>query len=115
MAAEKSNETSSVNVDTELGRIVVEQNLATQAEVDECLSVQSDLHEQSSDKSLGEILVEKGVVTQRQIDRTKTKIEESRSDRQIPGYKIISKLGAGAMATVFKAKQLSLDRTVAIS
>lgn len=34
--------------------------------------------------------------------------------RQIPGYKIIERIGAGAMASVFKAKQLSLDRTVAI-
>jgi serine/threonine-protein kinase len=33
---------------------------------------------------------------------------------QIPGYKIQGKLGAGAMAVVYKAKQLSLNRTVAI-
>jgi serine/threonine-protein kinase len=34
--------------------------------------------------------------------------------RQIPGYQILEKLGAGAMAVVFKAKQISLDRIVAI-
>ena len=34
--------------------------------------------------------------------------------RQIPGYQILQKLGAGAMAVVFKAKQISLDRIVAI-
>ena len=34
--------------------------------------------------------------------------------QQIPGYQILSKLGAGAMAVVFKAKQISLDRVVAI-
>jgi serine/threonine-protein kinase len=33
---------------------------------------------------------------------------------QIPGYKILGKLGAGAMAIVYKATQLSLNRTVAI-
>ncbi|ARN57891.1 serine/threonine protein kinase [Sedimentisphaera salicampi] len=33
---------------------------------------------------------------------------------QIPGYKILGKLGSGAMAVVYKAKQVSLDRTVAI-
>jgi len=39
--------------------------------------------------------------------------EHSRS-QQIPGYQILSKLGSGAMATVFKARQISLDRIVAI-
>ncbi len=34
--------------------------------------------------------------------------------RQIPGYKLLGRLGAGAMATVYKARQLSLDRLVAV-
>ena len=39
---------------------------------------------------------------------------QPQGEQQIPGYQILSKLGAGAMAVVFKAKQISLDRTVAI-
>jgi serine/threonine-protein kinase len=34
--------------------------------------------------------------------------------RQIPGYQLLGRLGAGAMATVYKARQVSLDRTVAV-
>ena len=34
--------------------------------------------------------------------------------RQIPGYQLLGRLGAGAMATVYKAQQLSLDRIVAV-
>ena len=34
--------------------------------------------------------------------------------QQIPGYQILEKLGQGAMGIVFKAKQLSMDRFVAI-
>lgn len=33
---------------------------------------------------------------------------------QIPGFEIIEKIGAGGMATVWKARQVSLDRIVAI-
>jgi len=34
--------------------------------------------------------------------------------REIGGYRIIEKIGAGTMGTVYKAKQVSLDRVVAI-
>ena len=34
--------------------------------------------------------------------------------RQIPGYQLLGRLGAGSMATVYKARQLSLDRLVAV-
>jgi serine/threonine protein kinase len=42
------------------------------------------------------------------------RIETSRPSQRIPGYQLKSKLGSGAMATVYRAKQLSLDRDVAI-
>jgi serine/threonine-protein kinase len=37
-----------------------------------------------------------------------------RPAQQIPGFQVLSKVGQGAMAVVFKSKQLSLDRIVAI-
>ena len=46
----------------------------------------------------------------RAVDMT----EETQPKQQIPGYQILAKLGSGGMATVYKAKQLSLDRIVAI-
>lgn len=97
-------------MDSELGRQVLDQGLATREEVEQCLQQAAA----DSQKSLADVLVGSGVVTQRQIDRIKQGIEESRKGQQIPGYQILSKLGAGAMATVFKARQLSLDRVVAI-
>ena len=38
----------------------------------------------------------------------------SESTSQIPGYQLISKRGKGAMANVYKARQISLDRIVAV-
>jgi len=114
MAPEKPNGDSSAFIDAELGKLLVEQGLAVQEEVDACLALQSKLAGEQGDRSLAGILVEEGVVTQRQIDRVKARFEVTRSGRQIPGYQIIAKIGSGAMATVFKARQLSLDRMVAI-
>src|SRR4029079_18289243 len=39
---------------------------------------------------------------------------EERRGSQIPGYQLLHKIGKGAMATVYKARQLSLDRVVAV-
>jgi serine/threonine-protein kinase len=84
-------------------------NLATQEEILRCLTLQEESHQ-----TLAEILVGEGVVTNKQPQRIKARIEESHKGTQIPGYRLEERLGAGAMATVFKARQLSLDRMVAI-
>ncbi|MCK4275306.1 MAG: serine/threonine protein kinase [Phycisphaerae bacterium] len=98
--------------DAELAKLVVEQKLATQEEVDRCLQAHRSAQDPRN-QSLADVMVVRGVVTKGQIDRIKTTLEASRG-QQIPGYQILAKLGAGAMATVFKARQLSLDRLVAI-
>ncbi len=112
MADERSDASASTaSMDTELGRTVVEQGLATQDEVDKCKALQA--RQGDSEATLAGVMVANGVVTKRQIARVKKTIEASRN-QQIPGYQILSKLGSGAMATVFKARQISLDRVVAI-
>jgi eukaryotic-like serine/threonine-protein kinase len=102
------------NVDTLVGKLVVDQGLATSDEVQHCLEKAKALREENNQASLVQLLVDNEYVTKRQIARLRQLIEAERSGQKIPGYKILGKLGAGAMATVFKAKQLSLDRDVAI-
>ncbi|MGC4031220.1 MAG: serine/threonine-protein kinase [Tepidisphaeraceae bacterium] len=103
---------ANVNIDTEVGRVVIEAGLATRNELDYC----RELQKQASDpnqRSLADLLVDNGYVTPNQIKRVRRQMEERRS-QQIPGYTIISKLGKGAMATVYKARQISLQRDVAV-
>ncbi len=102
------------NIDTILGQLVVDQGLATPEEVSSCLDVKRKAAEDPNAKSLAQLLVENSYVTNRQLERLRSQAEAERSGQQIPGYKVLGKLGAGAMAAVFKAKQLSLDRVVAI-
>jgi serine/threonine-protein kinase len=101
----------SANLDTEIGKAIVELGLATKTEVEFCKEQQK----QSSDpnqRSLADVLIEHNFITVNQAKRIRTKLEERRS--QIPGYRLMEKVGKGAMATVYKAKQESLDRIVAI-
>ncbi|MEM9066632.1 MAG: serine/threonine-protein kinase [Planctomycetota bacterium] len=102
------------NMDTLVGRLVVEQGLATKDEVQHALDRAKTDAAEANQKSLAQMLVDQRFVTERQIVRLRQVLEAERSNQKIPGYKVLGKLGAGAMATVFKAQQLSLDRTVAI-
>ena len=113
------------HLDSTVGRLVVERGLATQQEVDRLMSslkpspgVEGESAANDGgdlkQKSLANLLIEKGLVTPHQIERLKPELEERRAGAQIPGYQILRQLGAGAMARVYLAKQISLDRMVAI-
>jgi serine/threonine-protein kinase len=100
------------NLDTEVGKVVVDMGLATRTEIEFCREQQK----QSSDpnqRSLADLLVEHQFITANQAKRIRKNVEERKSS-QIPGYQLISKLGKGAMATVYKARQNALDRIVAV-
>jgi eukaryotic-like serine/threonine-protein kinase len=112
MSKSDSNVGLSANLDTEVGRVVVDMGLATRTEIDFCREQQK----QSSDpnqRSLADLLVENSFITANQAKRIRTALDERRNSH-IPGYQLMGKLGKGAMATVYKARQISLDRIVAI-
>jgi serine/threonine protein kinase len=96
--------------ETMLGRVVVERGLVSEAELLEA----RNRRELDPGGSLADVLLGAGYMTPSQIDRLRSEIESERSSQRIPGYRIVRKLGAGAMATVYLARQLSLDRLVAI-
>ncbi|MEE9404358.1 MAG: protein kinase [Algisphaera sp.] len=109
-------EDPSQNLDTTLGRLVIERGLATQSDINRLVAKQkvSSGGSDTNQRSLASLLVAEGLVTTNQLDRLQPELEEQRAGQQIPGYQIIRKLGAGAMATVYLGKQISLDRMVAI-
>jgi serine/threonine-protein kinase len=107
----RTNETS---YDTIFGKMAVEQGLCTEAELHRSLE-EMESRRKVNPTILKDLMIDLGYVTKTQAERLKTSIKLSKvAAHQIPGYKIQGKLGAGAMAVVYKAKQLSLNRTVAI-
>ncbi|MHC5074230.1 MAG: serine/threonine protein kinase [Planctomycetota bacterium] len=102
------------NYDSIFGRLALDQGLCTEEELKLSLD---KIREQLKDNpiQLQDIMIELGYLTKSQAKRLKTNITQSKAAaHQIPGYKILGKLGSGAMAIVYKAKQLSLNRTVAV-
>jgi eukaryotic-like serine/threonine-protein kinase len=100
------------DLDSEVGKVVVDLGLATKTELEFCREQQKQASDPNQ-RSLADLLVEHNFITVNQAKRIRQQMEE-RKNSQIPGYQLLGKLGKGAMATVYKAKQVSLDRVVAV-
>ena len=99
--------------EVELARLVVEKELASREEVDACLAGQKESSAAGASVGLGQLLVQRGCLTRSQLARLRSSMEATRG-QQIPGYQLLSKLGSGSTAAVFKARQISLNRIVAL-
>lgn len=102
--------------DTQISRLAVERQYATEQEVKAAAEQQKRLASSGTVRPLADVMVDLGFLTRTQLGRLLGANDDSggRPAQQIPGYQIQKKVGAGAMAVVYKGRQLSLDRTVAI-
>lgn len=100
--------------DTLFGRMAVEQGLCTDGELRSSLK-ELQMRLKLSPTMLRDVMVEYGYITESQSERLKKSLKAQKAAaHRIPGYKILGKLGSGAMAIVYQARQLSLNRMVAI-
>jgi predicted Ser/Thr protein kinase len=105
---------SGVN-DLNLEKSVIRRGLATSQEVEACKALRAKLAAKDSSRSLVEIMVQANVLTKSQSIRLLKDVgSETGKKFQIPGYEIIERLGKGSMGLVFKARQTSVDRIVAV-
>jgi eukaryotic-like serine/threonine-protein kinase len=111
-AALSSSNLSASNLDTEVGKLAVDMGLVTRTEVDFCREQQKQASDPNS-RSLSDLLVENNFLTGNQAKRVRQVVIDGRSSK-IPGYELMKEVGKGAMAKVYRARQNSLDRIVAI-
>ncbi len=96
------------------GAIALKRGLLRKSQLAEAISVQRIASKAGLRKRLGEILIRKGYLTPQQVRQVMTNQPAGKRNGRIGHFEIIAKLGAGAMGTVFKARQVSLNRMVAL-
>lgn len=99
------------------GQVALELNFISEELLAECLAIQEKVRQMGLEpRKIGEVFVERGILTIQQVEQVLETQRRKRDARKymIPGYEIIDSIGQGGMGTVYKARQLSMDRIVAI-
>ncbi len=94
------------------GKIAIRMGFISQNQLDEAIKAQSAAAKAGLRKRLGEILIQKGYLTQDQFQQVLKGQTVNR--KRIGQYELISKLGEGGMGSVFKARQVYMDRVIAL-
>jgi serine/threonine-protein kinase len=100
------------HTDQTFGQAAVGLGYVSEAQVQECLRIQTALRQMGLEEQLGDIMTKKGFLTSQHHSNVLKKLGVHTSP--IPGYTIQSKIGQGGMGIVYKATQTSVNRVVAI-
>jgi serine/threonine-protein kinase len=112
MASQAKSEIQTAGVEErKLIAALVSRGLVTREEIDE--SKKTRTPGEVGPRELLKHLVKAGFLTPNQARRAHKDLE-SLLEQQIPGYELIETLGQGSMGMVYKARQLAMDRLVAI-
>ncbi len=100
--------------DVLFGNIALQRKLVSREQLNECLRAQAVALVHGNKVRLGEILVEREWLTREQVEEVLRQQAKKSDEVELPGYEIQSKLGQGGMGAVYLARQVSMDRQVAV-
>ena len=95
-----------------LGQAAKRLGFVTEEQVAEAAAAQSEYAQAGLRKKIGEVMVERRQISSEQLELAVK--NQTVSKKRIGDYELISKLGEGGMGAVYKARQMSMDRIVAV-
>jgi serine/threonine-protein kinase len=105
-----------VSQESRFEHYVLDRGLVTEEELRQARQFLNQAEEQGKRPSMPEALVQVGALTRSQARRVFGSLKEETSSPtiQIPGLQMMERLGRGSQAVVYKARQISVDRIVAV-
>jgi serine/threonine-protein kinase len=97
------------------GDIAIERGFCTREQIEEAVAAQAAAVARGEPKQpMGAVLVELGYLSLIQINSITEAVENAKRRRSIEGFDILAKLGTGGMSSVYLARQISLNKNVAL-
>jgi eukaryotic-like serine/threonine-protein kinase len=101
--------------DSAFGEIAIKLGFTTLQRVDEVIALQEKKRARGGEPlKMGVLMVRLGYLTEDQVRKVLLHVGAHRGHQEIPGYRLMSRIGQGSTGSVYKALQISMDRTVAI-
>ncbi|MDP6379754.1 MAG: serine/threonine-protein kinase [Phycisphaerae bacterium] len=103
------------SADTQIGQYILRRAYVTEQELAEAQKAQQEAAARGEQEPLIRVLVRRGMLTENQARRIVDSAKEDTGvPTAIPGYELIQRIGRGSQAVVYKARQVSMDRIVAL-